>query len=178
MLRRDLRVRNANLITDQAARRRRRNEPRDGTRRGAGVILQSLALGILTPSSRLRLPAHSAAGSTASATGAGFGGGRGRRGSSDSEDREQLIDVRARTLLAGDVGCGGPDYSLELCSTLTALVFEYRHRSISVIRTAPGYSLFDYSGGESRFSTWCIAQSKMLPQSNILRLRGWGRGER
>jgi hypothetical protein len=88
--------------------------------------------------SRLRLPAHSAAGSTARAARAGLGRGRGRGRPRDSEDREQLIDVRARALLAGDVGCGGTDYSLEPCSTLTAFVFEYGHRSTSVIRTAPG----------------------------------------
>jgi hypothetical protein len=90
----------------------------------------------------LRLPAHSAAGSAASSAGARLVGGCGRRGPSNGKDREQLIDVRARALLAGDVGCGGTDYSLKLCSALTALVFEYGHHSISLIRFAAGATHF------------------------------------
>jgi len=99
----------------------------------------------------LRFPAHSAAWGAASAAGTGLGRGCGRRGPGDGKDREQLIDVRARALLTGDAGCGGTDYSLKLCSTLTALVFEYGHRSVSVNRTAPGYLLSDYSGGGRGF---------------------------
>jgi len=99
----------------------------------------------------LRLSAHSAAGGAAGAAGTGFGGGCGRRGHGDGKDRQQLIDIRARALLTGHAGGRGTDYSLKLCPTLTALVFEYGHRSISVFRTPSGCSLSDYSGREPRF---------------------------
>jgi hypothetical protein len=50
------------------------------------------------------------------------------------------MEVGAPTLLAGDIGCGGTDYSFELRPTLTALVFEYGHGSVShVIMARLGY---------------------------------------
>ena len=85
------------------------------------------------------------------------------------------MNVVARTVLAGDNSCGGTDDPLELRSTLTALIFEYGHGSISLIRTvvAPGGTCLDaiespaghkvgaggatassdYSGGTLGFST-------------------------